>query len=211
MPSRSLSIDTNVRCQAAVVGHDDLDVRVCPHQTDECRCPRIGVCVRRRIDFLIDYVQPGFSKGVDNPHRPLAAIAARFGIGIDNATVQDPAHRFKDVSTWVLVDPAPPPAGDGGLAADVFARVAAACFYRAGVLTVADAAAATVFARTHASATPPRAPLLVGARAGAGRVVIAADSDFVGDDSIVDLDNRSLWLNIVTWAAVRDRQPGGAT
>lgn len=141
----------------------------------------------------------------------LAAIAARFGIGIDNATVQDPAHRFKDVSTWVLVDPAPPPAGDGGLAADVFARVAAACFYRAGVLTVADAAAATVFARTHASATPPRAPLLVGARAGAGRVVIAADSDFVGDDSIVDLDNRSLWLNIVTWAAVRDRQPGGAT
>ena len=139
----------------------------------------------------------------------LAAIAARFGVEIGNATVQDPAHRFRDVSTWVMLDAvAPRPAGRE-VASDLFAGVARACFYRSGVLSVAgDDAASTVFARTHASAAPPAAPVLVGAKAGRGRVVVAADSDFVGDDSIGDLDHRALWLNLVTWAAVRhERRP----
>lgn len=132
----------------------------------------------------------------------LAAIAARFGVGIENATVQDPVRRFQDVSTWVMVEPVAPAAGTAGLKADVFACVAEACCYRAGVLSVAEGHAATVFARTHATATPAGKPLLVGAIAGKGRVVVAADSDFAGDDSIDDLDNRRLWLNLVTWAAV---------
>ena len=65
----------------------------------------------------------------------------------------------------------------------------------------------SVLARTHATAAPPSTPVLVGAHAGGGRVVVAADSDFVGDDSIVDLDNRELWLNLVTWAAVPNQPP----
>ena len=32
-----------------------------------------------------------------------AAIAARFCIEIENATVQDPVHRFRDVSTWIVL------------------------------------------------------------------------------------------------------------
>jgi len=137
-----------------------------------------------------------------------AAIAERFGIRIENATVQDPVHRFRDVSTWIVLEPnAAVPAADRP-AVDLFARVHEACFYRAGTLaTGAGAGGASVLARTHGTAAPSSAPVLVGARAGAGRVVVAADSDFVGDDSIVDLDNRELWLNIVTWAAVRERPP----
>jgi hypothetical protein len=135
-----------------------------------------------------------------------AAIAARFGIQIENATAQDPVHRFRDVSTWIMLEPASePPAGDRP-AVDLFARVNEACFYRAGTLAVGPEAGGTsVLARTHATAAPASAPVLVAARAGAGRVVVAADSDFIGDDSIVDLDNRELWLNLVTWAAVRER------
>ena len=47
-----------------------------------------------------------------------AAIAARFGIGIESATVQDPVHRFRDVSTWIVLDPqAPTQAGRQRLSA----------------------------------------------------------------------------------------------
>ncbi len=133
-----------------------------------------------------------------------AAIAARFGIEIENATVQDPVHRFRDVSTWIVLEPnAAMPVGDRPVV-DLFARVHEACFYRAGTLAAgAGADGPSVLARAHATAAPASAAVLIAARAGAGRVVVAADSDFVGDDSIVDLDNRELWLNLVTWAAIR--------
>jgi len=140
----------------------------------------------------------------------LAEIAARFGVEIGNATVQDPAHRFRDVPTWVLLDPPAPVAAGAGVASDVFAGVGEACFYRSGILAVSAEDGATVFARSHASAAPPAAPLLVGVKAGRGRVVVAADSDFAGDDSIDDLDHRGLWLNLVTWAAVRPHPPQAA-
>jgi hypothetical protein len=137
----------------------------------------------------------------------LADIAARFAVEIGNATVQDPAHRFRDVPTWVLLEAAAPCPGGQQVASDVFAGVSEACFYRSGVLAVAADGEATVFARSHASAAPPAAPLLVGAKAGQGRVVVAADSDFAGDDSIDDLDHRRLWVNLVTWAAVKSDRP----
>ncbi|MEK9737918.1 MAG: hypothetical protein VW239_11400, partial [Candidatus Nanopelagicales bacterium] len=56
----------------------------------------------------------------------LATIAERFGVEIVNATVQDPTHRFNDVSTWPLLDFTPA----GG--SDLFAGVTSACVYRAG-------------------------------------------------------------------------------
>jgi hypothetical protein len=101
------------------------DVLVVPHcSTDEWEATTgqgSPVYEATEIDAIEAFVHAGGGLVVlaetEQPKygNSLAAIAARFGIGIDNATVQDPAHRFKDVSTWVLVDPAPPPAGDGGL------------------------------------------------------------------------------------------------
>ena len=198
---------------------DAADVLVLPHcSTDEWEAttgagsPEYAV---PEIDAIEAFVRGGGGLVIlaetEQPKygNSLAAIAARFGVAVGNATVQDPAHRFRDVSTWVMLDAvAPRPAGPE-VASDLFAGVSGACFYRSGVLAVAgDDAASTVFARTHASAAPPAAPVLVGVRAGLGRVVVAADSDFVGDDSIGDLDHRALWLNLVTWAAVRhDRRP----
>lgn len=128
----------------------------------------------------------------------LADLAASFGITIANATVQDPRHAFKDVATWVLGDLSRGPVHD------LTARVNAAAFYRAGVLAPADGTAPTalsVVASTSPEADPAGSPLVMTSTLGGGRVVVTADSDLFGDDSIGDLDHRQLWLNIVTWAA----------
>ena len=125
-------------------------------------------------------------------------LAARFGITIDNSTVQDPEHAFKDVPTWVLADLVRGPRHD------LVARVSGACFYRAGTLRgtpVADRLSLETIARTSATADPADAGLVMTSTTEGGRVIVAADSDLFGDDSITDLDHRQLWLNLLTWAA----------
>jgi hypothetical protein len=132
----------------------------------------------------------------------LTDITGRFGIDVITCTAQDPVHRFNDVSTWLLLDVA----ADRG--ADVFAGVEGACVYRTGVLDVP--ADAYVFARTFGTAMPEHAPVIAGVDAGAGRVLVVADSDFAGDDSIGDLDHRRLWRRLVTWAGARRAGVGGS-
>ena len=126
-----------------------------------------------------------------------AEIAARFGVEVLNVTAQDPSANFKDVATWVLGDLL------ATRAHNLTAGVGKACFYRAGALKVADSVADSTYvvAATGPNATPASAPLLVVQTHGHGRVVIVADSDLFGDDSINDLDHLTLWRNLVTWAA----------
>ncbi len=123
-------------------------------------------------------------------------LLAPFGIQIESATVQDYQHH-RHAPSWVLAELDTP--GRPAPGADPLARVEASCFYRAGTLALAGEARA--LARTHASASVPGAPLLAVAHHGAGRIVVAADSDLFGDDCIADLDHRDLWLNLVWWAA----------
>ena len=132
----------------------------------------------------------------------IADIARNFGIDVVTCTAQDPVNRFNDVSTWLHVQPS---ASKG---ADVFAGVSGACLYRSGVLDVPDEA--YVFARTFDTAMPASAPVIAGVDAGAGRVLVVADSDFAGDDSIGDLDNRLLWRRLVTWVGARRAAADGA-
>jgi len=122
-----------------------------------------------------------------------ADLAARFGVTIDNVTAQDPEHAFKDVPTWVLADL---PRTD---VHDLAAEVEQACFYRAGALRTDDTA--IVVARTHPTADPARAGLVAAVDLHPGRVVVTADSDLFGDDSIADLDHKELWRNLATWVA----------
>jgi hypothetical protein len=134
-------------------------------------------------------------------------LLVRFGVRVVSTTVQEGSRRHKDVATWVLADLADP--RDVG----VLAGVGEACFYRAGVLDVAGAPAgsAQVLARTSATADPANAPLAVALTVGQGRVVVLADSDLFGDDSIDELDHRALWANCVTWAAARATAPTSGT
>ncbi|MFG3442807.1 DUF6421 family protein [Nonomuraea sp. NPDC047897] len=121
----------------------------------------------------------------------LADLLAPFGVGVEHTTVRDPRNAHRDVATWVVARPA---TTDG-----LLAGVKSACFYRSGVLTPGEDA--TVLFATGPDAAPANAPLAVALRHGAGRVVVFADSDLFGDDSLDDHDHRRLWGNVVTWAA----------
>ena len=125
----------------------------------------------------------------------LQELLGRFGIAIVSTTVQEGARRHQNVATWVLADIGAT-VGQG-----VLAGVAEVCFYRSGVLSLDGAPGAQVLAATSPTADPAGQPLAAAVQAGLGRVVAFADSDLFGDDSIEELDHRTLWTNVVTWAA----------
>jgi hypothetical protein len=128
----------------------------------------------------------------------LNMLLARFGIAIEHDTVQDYERNLNATPSWIRAELG---RGERGAAGDLLAGVSDACFYRAGTLTVADAADAQVLARTARSASTPGTPLAVAVRHGSGRVVALADSDLFGDDCLGDLGHETLWANIVAWAA----------
>ena len=125
----------------------------------------------------------------------LNELLARFGLHIDNDTVQDYAHSLSAPS-WILAELAD---GDRGAAGDVLAKVRAVCLYRAG--TVSAQNGGRILARTHASSSAPGAGLIATAEHGSGRVVVLSDSDLFGDDCLGELDHRALWLNLVYWCS----------
>ena len=124
----------------------------------------------------------------------LDALTRRFGIGLGNDTVADYEHHHV-APHWVLSQLRADRSG-----VDLLARVDAVCFYRAGILEPGPQA--TVLARAAETATTPGAPLLAIAAAGAGRVVVASDSDLFSDDCLADFDHAALWENLITWAAL---------
>ena len=121
-----------------------------------------------------------------------AARALRHPIASD--AISDYEHN-DGAPHWVLAELGPG-ARDG---VDLLARVHSACFYRAGRLELRNGAG--VLARSSPTASTPGAPLLAVDRAGAGRVVVAADSDLFGDDCFASRDHEDLWCNLVLWAA----------
>ena len=125
-----------------------------------------------------------------------AAIAERFGVKLENATVQDTVNNFRDVATWITAE------ASAKTTFDVFARVSQICLYRTGYLsTVSNGDFHHTFAATYESASPSVVPVVVGVEAGLGRVVVVADSDLFGDDSIHDLDNLEFWSNLILWVS----------
>jgi hypothetical protein len=127
----------------------------------------------------------------------LNELLARFDVQLANDTVQDYEHHLHAPS-WIL---GALQEGERGRGGDVLARVESVCLYRATTISSDDGA--RVLARTHASASVPRAPVIVATKHGAGRVVVLADSDLFGDDCIDELDHRALWVNLCYWTARR--------
>ena len=124
----------------------------------------------------------------------LNALLERFGIEIANDAISDYEHH-DGAPHWVLAELAPARAGG----VDLLARVGSACFYRAGRLELRNGA--RPLARAAATASTPGATLLATTEFGAGRVVVAADSDLFGDDCLARHDHEDLWCNLVQWAA----------
>ena len=189
----------------ALAGYDAL---VLPHAADDAWEHTTGVGSPRLTDDELDAIERFVLAGgglviLGETEQPkygnnFGELAARFGITIENTTAQDPTHCYKDVPTWVLADLL------RGARHDLTAKVSAACFYRAGALhgaPSADLVSLDTIARTSAAADPATAGLVMTAVTTGGRVVVTADSDLFGDDSIRDLDHEQLWLNLLTWAA----------
>jgi Family of unknown function (DUF6421) len=183
----------------------DHDVVVLAHPSDGTweRVTGVGSAKlsTEEIDTLEQFVRAGGGLVVmaeceqDKYGNNIADLLERFGVRPLHVTVQDTEHNHNDVVAWVQ---ATLPRQYGK--ADLLARVDAACFYRSGVLSVTNPDA-VVLARTSSSADPANQPLAVAVQVGLGRLVVFADSDLFGDDSIGDYDHHTLWTNAVTWAA----------
>jgi len=158
------------------------------------------------IDVLEAFVRAGGGLVVmteceqDKYGNNVADLLARFGVRPVHLTVQDTEHNHNAVVAWVRAVLTPARGQT-----NVLAQVEAACFYRSGVLSITNPDA-DVLATTSRSADPPDQPLAVTLRVGLGRVAVFADSDLFGDDSIDDYDQRRLWTNVVTWAALGERE-----
>ena len=193
----------------------DVDTVVIAHPADPARERTTGVgtpvFTGAELDALQTYVTAGgglvlLADSEQDAGTNLAALLARFGVGIEHLTVQDAVRRHQGNARWVLAERAKLPESRVE-AEDVLAGVEQACFYRSGTLyTAADADVLPLLA-SSATADPAERPLAVAVRFGRGRVVVFADSDMFGDDSIGDYDHRTLWVNAVTWASRRPTGP----
>src|SRR4051812_19522601 len=203
--SRSLAVDAHVSGPLDGAALADVAVLVIAHPSEpkwEHVVPGGGspVLGDGEIDALEAFVRGGgglvllAEEEQDKYGNNVAALAARFGVSVESALVSDYEHHHEGAPHWVLAS-----LGDGRSEADLLARVDAACFYRATTLSAGPDA--RVLARAGQESSAPGAPLLVAVQHGAGRVVVAADSDLFGDDCIGDLGHRNLWLNLGHWAA----------
>lgn len=186
---------------ATLAGHDVLVIAHPSGDRWERTTGQGGpVLTAAEIDAVESYVAGGGGLVVlaeeeqDKYGNNLRELLARFGVDVRHTTVRDPAHAHRGVATWVL--------GERATGSGLLAGVRAACFYRAGTLS---ADRGEVLFATATTADPAGEPLAVALRHGRGRVVVFADSDLFGDDSIDDHDHRALWQNVITWAA---RLPG---
>ena len=189
----------------------EVDVLVLPHGSDPMWESTIGVGSPRysagELDAIVSFVARGGGLVVlaeteqAKYGNNLAALSEQFGITLDNATVQDYGANHGQ-PTWVPLLPVTAAATDPThLARQIFHGVNQATLYRAGTLR-ATGVGATVLATTAETSTHPGAGLLAVATHGAGRVVVCADSDLLGDDCLADGDNAQLWLNLMFWVAM---------
>jgi hypothetical protein len=187
----------------------DADVLVIAHPSDPkweaTTSSNPPVLSANELDAIEKFVSGGGGLVVlaetenDKYGNNLNDLLGRFGITIENTTVQDSEHSV-DAPSWVLADLT----SNGHVGPDVLARVQNACFYRAGTLSLENGARPV--ARAHPTASSPSAPLAAVVEHGEGRVVVLADSDLFGDNRLSELDHRNLWLNLIYWAA----EPGFA-
>ena len=202
---RDIAVTAHVAGPLDAAALGDADVLVLAHPSDS-RWERTvpggagPVLADDELDAIEAFVRAGGGLLVlgeeehDKYANNLNALVARFGITIENDAVSD-YEQHDDAPHWVLAE-LDHESADG---VDVLAGVGSACFYRAGRLTLCNGA--RPLARSAPSASSPRAALLAAAQIGAGRVVVAADSDLFGDDCLALRDHEALWSNLVHWLA----------
>ena len=179
----------------------DVDVFVLPHASEDDWEKTVGYGSPKLTDAEISTLEEFVLSGggllilgeteQQKYGNNFAELAIRFGAKITNATVQDPVHNHNAVASW------PKPDMPRLVRSDLNFKVKNLSLYRAATLELLSAENAEVFLATSEHALPASAPLAAALWRGEGRVVVLADSDLFGDDSVADGDNIQLWLNIV--------------
>lgn len=179
----------------------DIDVFVLPHASEDDWDKTVGYGSPQLTDAEIvaleEFVLSGgglLILGETEQQKygnNFAELALRFGVKITNATVQDPVQNRNGVASW------PKPDMPRLVRSDLNFKVKNLSLYRAATLELVSSENAEVFLSTSEHALPAGAPLAAALWRGEGRVVVLADSDLFGDDSVSDGDNIQLWLNIV--------------
>ncbi|HEY2161884.1 MAG TPA: DUF6421 family protein, partial [Solirubrobacteraceae bacterium] len=205
LADRDFAIHPNVDQPLEPETLEEVDLLVIAHPSDPAweRTTGLGSprLTQAEVDAIEAYVRGGGGLIVlgeteqEKYGNNVNELLARFGLHIDNDTVQDYEHSVSAPS-WILAE-----LDDGGRGShgDLLAQVHSICLYRAG--TVSAQNGARVLARAHASSSAPGAGLIATTEHGAGRVVVLADSDLFGDDCLEQLDHRALWLNLCYWAS----------
>ncbi len=188
----------------------DIDVLVLPHAATSEWEHTVGygspVLAKEEILAIQEFVSNGGGLLVlgENEQAKYGnnfnELIGRYGIKLSNETVQDPAKNFKDVASW------PKPEFPTLLLSDFRFMVHEVVLYRTGTLELASGFSGEVFLRTSESALPAQAPVAAAIRDGNGQVVVIADSDIFGDDSVNDLDNAKLLLNVLGFLALGPQQ-----
>jgi hypothetical protein len=181
----------------------DVDVFVLPHASEDEWEKTVGYGSPKlsadELDALEQFVAMGgglLILGETEQQKygnNFAELASRFGVKITNATVQDPVRNFNNVASW------PKPELPRLTRADLNFQVQDVFLYRAATLEIEAGADAEVFLKSSEAALPASAAMGAAVWHGKGRVVVLADSDLLGDDSVSDGDNLQLWLNIAGW------------
>ena len=179
----------------------DVDVFVLPHASEDDWEKTVGYGSPKLTDAEISTLEEFVLSGggllilgeteQQKYGNNFAELAIRFGAKITNATVQDPVHNHNAVASW------PKPDMPRLVRSDLNFKVKNLSLYRAATLELLSAENAEVFLATSEHALPASAPLAAALWRGEGRVVVLADSDLFGDDSVADGDNIQLWLNVV--------------
>jgi Family of unknown function (DUF6421) len=196
-----LTADRLGSCDVLVIAHPSEPTW---ERTTGIGSPRLTI---EEIDAIESFVRDGGGLIVlgeteqEKYGNNLNELLARFGLHLENDTVQDYEHHL-GAPSWISVDLAQ---GGRGREGDLLARVRSACLYRSTTISAGNGA--RVLARSHRSASVPGAPVIVTSEHGAGHIVVLADSDLFGDDCIDQLDHRALWLNIVYWATSSGDDP----
>jgi hypothetical protein len=206
LAQRDFAVEANVGAPLTEQTLAGLELLVIAHPSDPAWERTTGIGSPRLTSEELDAIEAFVARGgglivlgeteQDKYGNNLNGLLGRFGLRLENHTVQDYEH-YRAAPSWVLAEL--DSGGRRGSRGDPLARVQAACFYRATTISASNGA--TVLARTCATASVPGAPLIVAAEHGAGRIVVLGDSDLFGDDCLDELDHRALWLNLCYWAA----------
>jgi hypothetical protein len=181
----------------------DVDVFVLPHASQDDWEKTVGYGSPKLTDAEISALEEFVLSGggllilgeteQQKYGNNFAQLASRFGVKITNATVQDPVSNLNNVASW------PKPELPRLTRADLNFQVQDVFLYRAASLELEAGTNAEVFLQSSQHALPATAAMGVAVWHGKGRVVVMADSDLFGDDSVSDGDNLQLWLNIAGW------------